>query len=76
MTPPDDRIRHIRDAVEKALRYTEGSSQQGLEEDEILRLAVTKLVEIVGEAAKQVSEPTCTPIHRCRGRPRHACETG
>jgi uncharacterized protein with HEPN domain len=60
MTPPDDRvrIRHMRDAVEKALRYTQDSSRQGLEDDEILRLAVTKLVEIVGEAAKQVSEPT------------------
>lgn len=48
----------MRDAVDKAMRYTEESSRQGLEEDEILRLAVTKLVEIVGEAAKQVSEPT------------------
>lgn len=60
MTPPDDRIRirHMRDAVDKVLRYTEGSSRQGLEDDEILRLAITKLVEIVGEAAKRVSEPT------------------
>jgi uncharacterized protein with HEPN domain len=48
----------MRDAAEKALRYTQGSSRQGLEDDELLRLAVTKLVEIVGEAAKQVSEPT------------------
>lgn len=60
MTPPDDRIRirHMRDAVDKALRYTQDSSRQTLEDDEILRLAITKLVEIVGEAAKQVSEPT------------------
>jgi hypothetical protein len=38
MTPPDDqvRIRHMRDAVEKALRYTQGSSRQSLEDDEIL----------------------------------------
>jgi uncharacterized protein with HEPN domain len=48
----------MRDAIDKALRYTEGSSRQGLEDDEILRLAITKLVEIVGEAAKQGSEPT------------------
>jgi len=60
MTPPDDRIRirHMRDAVDKVLRYTEGSSRQGLQDDEMLRLAITKLVEIVGEAAKRVSEPT------------------
>lgn len=29
----------------------------------MLRLALTKLVEIVGEAAKQVSEPTRTTHH-------------
>ncbi len=29
-----------------------------LDDDELLRLALTKLVEIVGEAAKQVTEPT------------------
>lgn len=60
MTPPDDRIRirHMRDAVDRALRYIEGSSRQALDDDEMLRLAITKLVEIVGEAAKQVSEPT------------------
>lgn len=58
--PPDDqiRIRHMRDAVNNALHYRQDSSRRGLEDDEILRLAVTKLVEIVGEAAKQVSEPT------------------
>lgn len=72
MTPPDDRvrIRHMRDAVEKALRSTRGSSRQGLEDDEILRLAVTKLVEIVGEAAKQVSGPLpLSRVHRAAGRP-------
>ena len=59
-TPTDDhnRIRHTRDAVDEALRSTQDSSRQALEDDEILRLAITKLVEIVGEAAKQVSEPT------------------
>lgn len=30
-----------------------------LYEDEMLRLALTKLVEIVGEAAKQVTAETC-----------------
>jgi uncharacterized protein with HEPN domain len=60
MTPRDDliRIRHLREAAEKAVTYTRGRSRQDLEDDELLRLAVTKLVEIVGEAAKQVSEPT------------------
>lgn len=60
MTPPDDiiRLRHLRDAAEKAIAYTQDRSRQDLEDDELLRLAVTKLVEIVGEAAKQVTPAT------------------
>ena len=60
MPPPEDvvRLAHLREAGEKALRYSQGTSRKSLEDDEILRLALTKLVEIVGEAAKQVSEPT------------------
>jgi uncharacterized protein with HEPN domain len=60
MTPPDDRIRlaHLREAAQKALHLARGTSRRGLEDDEVLRLALTKLVEIVGEAAKYVSEPT------------------
>lgn len=54
---PDDEIRllHLREAATTALRFTEGRSRPDLEDDEMLRLALTKLIEIVGEAAKQVS---------------------
>ncbi len=60
MTPPEDGIRllHLREAAEKAVRFSEGKTRQSLADDELLRLALTKLVEIVGEAAKQVSDPT------------------
>jgi len=60
MTPPEDvvRLRHLRDAAEKAIAYTGGRTRRDLDEDELLRLALTKLVEIVGEAAKQVSSAT------------------
>jgi uncharacterized protein with HEPN domain len=60
MTPPEDlnRLRHLRDAATKAVNYSDGRSREDLVDDEILRLALTKLVEIVGEAAKQISEPT------------------
>jgi uncharacterized protein with HEPN domain len=57
----------MRDAVDKALRYTEGSSRHSLDDDEILRLATIKLIEIVGEAANRVSEPTRNVHFRCRG---------
>lgn len=60
MTPPEDlvRLRHLRDAAEKAIEFSAGKTRQSLDDDELLRLGLTKLVEIVGEAAKQVSEPT------------------
>jgi uncharacterized protein with HEPN domain len=59
MDPRDaDRIAHMREAAEKAVRYAGGRDRPDLDVDEVLRLALTKLVEIVGEAAKQVTEET------------------
>lgn len=48
MTPLDDdvRIRHLREAAAKALVFAEGRSRADLEDDELLRLALTKLIEI------------------------------
>lgn len=62
MKPPDDviRLRHLREAAEKAIDFSSERTRQSLDDDELLRLGLTKLVEIVGEAAKQVSEPTRT----------------
>jgi len=62
MKPPDDviRLRHLREAAEKAIDFSAGRTRHSLDDDELLRLGLTKLVEIVGEAAKQVSEPTRT----------------
>lgn len=56
MQPDDEvRLKHLREAAATALRFTEGRTRTDLEDDEMLRLALTKLIEIVGEAAKQVS---------------------
>jgi uncharacterized protein with HEPN domain len=62
MTQPDDqtRLSHLIEAAEKAIAFASGRSRRDLESDELLRLALTKLVEIVGEAAKQVSDETRT----------------
>jgi uncharacterized protein with HEPN domain len=43
----------MRDYVRKAMKLLEGKSQQALEEDEVLCLAMTHLVELVGEAANK-----------------------
>jgi uncharacterized protein with HEPN domain len=57
---PDDRTRlaHLVDAAAKAVAYAESRTRSDLDNDELLKLALTKLVEIVGEAAKHVSSET------------------
>lgn len=58
--PPEDevRIQHLIDAATRAIDFSTGRLRSDLDTDEMLRLALTKLVEIVGEAAKQVSPET------------------
>ncbi|MDQ2883566.1 MAG: DUF86 domain-containing protein [Actinomycetota bacterium] len=58
--PPEDtaRLAHIRDATEQALTFVAGRPRPDLDSDPMLSLALTKLVEIIGEAAKQVSPET------------------
>ena len=54
---PDDEIRltHLREAATTAIDFARGRARADLDTDEMLRLALTKLVEIVGEAAKGMS---------------------
>ncbi len=54
---PDDRtrVRHLREAATKAISHSANKRRSDLDDDELLRLALTKLVEIVGEAAKSVT---------------------
>ena len=59
MSRPDDtRIRHMVEAAEKAVAFSSGRTRADLDTDEMLRFALVKLVEIVGEAAKQVTDET------------------
>ena len=43
------------DAVQKAVEFVQGRSRTDLDKDEQLTLALTRLLEIIGEAAKGVS---------------------
>ncbi len=52
------RLRHMLDAARKAVAYASDCRVIDLEEDEMLALAVVRLIEIVGEAAKNVSAAT------------------
>src|SRR5512138_2247394 len=60
MSQHDDgvRLRHMLDAAKQAIEFTRGRSNADLYRDAQLALALTRLVEIVGEAAKNVSAET------------------
>jgi len=49
------RLHHMLDAAHKAADITKGCSRVDLDKDETLALAVVRLLEILGEAAKSVS---------------------
>lgn len=50
------RLRHMLDASREATALAGGKKRQDLEADRTLELALTRLVEIVGEAASRVSK--------------------
>lgn len=55
---PDDRwrIAHMLEAAEHAVAFLHGHARSDLGHDTMLRFALTRAVEIVGEAASKVSE--------------------
>lgn len=57
MTKIDDttRLQHMLDYSKKACEFTQGKTQADLESDEVLTLAIVRLIEIIGEAAANVS---------------------
>ena len=57
MTQIDDetRVRHILHAARRARELVEGRKREDLEADDVLGLALVRLLEIVGEGARGVS---------------------
>ncbi|MEW6664579.1 MAG: DUF86 domain-containing protein [Thermodesulfobacteriota bacterium] len=51
-------MRHMLDHARKACQMVEGRTRSDLDSDEMLKYALTRLVEIVGEAASRVSIAT------------------
>ena len=58
MPLPDDstRLRHILESARKAVRFAQSKGNAGPVKDEILLLAIIRLLEIIGEAATGVSD--------------------
>jgi len=50
------RLRHMLDAARKAMEFTQGHTRATLDTDEMLELALIRLLEIIGEAAKSISQ--------------------
>ncbi|MCM3875449.1 MAG: DUF86 domain-containing protein [Thermoanaerobaculia bacterium] len=48
------RLRHMLEAAAEAIDLARGKNRRDLTEDRVLQLALTRLVEIVGEAASRV----------------------
>ena len=57
---PEDivRLEHMLQAAKKAVAFCRDKTRRDLDRDELLALAMVRLVEIVGEAARGVSEET------------------
>ena len=49
------RVRHMLDATREALSLVAGKTRENLNGDHMLTLACTRLLEVIGEAASQVS---------------------
>jgi len=58
MSKREDRVRlqHMLDASRQAIAFVQGRLRNDLDTDLQLTLALTRLVEILGEAAKNVSD--------------------
>ena len=50
-----DRLFHMLEAARKAVAFSHGKSLREIQEDEILSLALLRLVEVFGEAARCIS---------------------
>ena len=52
------RLRHMLDAAQEAIEFAQGHTRVRLDGDRKLVLALVKAIEIIGEAAFQVSQST------------------
>jgi uncharacterized protein with HEPN domain len=55
-TPDAVRLQHMRDAAAKAVHHAQGRSCADLDTDELFGLAIVRLLEIIGEASKNVTQ--------------------
>ena len=78
MPQHDDKIKlqHMLDHANEAVAMVRGKNKSDLQENRLLELGTTRLVEIVGEAAAKISPETRRSILLFPGRKLLACATG
>jgi uncharacterized protein with HEPN domain len=52
---PAASLQDMLDYAQKAVRFCEGKSRNEFEQDELLQLAVVRVIELIGEAASRVA---------------------
>lgn len=52
------RLRDMLDAARKAQRFIAGRNREALDSDDMLTFALTRAIEIIGEAASRISKET------------------
>lgn len=57
MSQRDDRVYvgHMVDIANKAIGFVQGVTRENFDNDELLRLSLTHLLQVIGEAARRVS---------------------
>jgi uncharacterized protein with HEPN domain len=65
----DIRLRHMLDAARQAIAFVQGRDRGDLDRDVQLALALTRLIEVVGEAAKNVANETRDQLPQVPWRP-------
>ena len=71
-----ERMRHMLDFARKAREFSRGRTRDDLDSDEIYALAMARLLEVLGEAASQVSRETQTRLAEIPGRRSLVCAIG
>ena len=73
--PNDDALYlgHMLDTAREAVSKVQGKTRRDFDQDRNLRLALTYLLQIIGEASRRVSRDFATPIFIFPGKPSLAC---
>jgi uncharacterized protein with HEPN domain len=54
----DVRLQHMLDYAREAIALSQGRARNDLDSDRLFNLGMTRLVEVIGESAARLSEPT------------------